>query len=102
MNPSLFNFASMGMYEFQNYYNPSEYNTLRPWEIPLNSSCLSRVSYNPLTGTLNVTFNFDGTTGSYLNVSFGDFYGLVTSPSVGKYFNLYIKNQHEWVAGGIE
>lgn len=88
--------STMHLEEFKTHFNPTEYNPLKPWEIPLDSSCLTKVSYNPLTQSLGVKFT-DGTTGSYLSVDYQDFWGLVTAPSVGRYFNMYIRNLHTWV-----
>lgn len=84
------------MSQFVQHFNIADYNPLQPWRFPVNSSCLSEIEYNPLSETLEVTFQ-DGTQGSYLLVSFNDFYNLVTSPSIGKYFNMYIRNQHTFV-----
>lgn len=60
--------------------------------IPINSSAISGMEYNPATSTLTVHFT-GGTTYSYAGVPPSVAAGLQHAPSAGKYFNSMIRPQ---------
>lgn len=58
--------------------------------IPVVSSNLRAVDYNPLNGTLTIAFR-NGSVYEYYNVPQYIFEGLLSAPSKGKYHHRYIK-----------
>ena len=59
--------------------------------IPVVSSNLRAVDYNPLNGTLTIAFH-NGRIYEYYNVPQDIFEGLISAPSKGKYHYRYIKH----------
>lgn len=88
----------MGFTEFASHYNVENFDPTKPTVIPLNSTAVYKCSYNPASENLTVWMQ-DGSVITYLLVSMSDFWGLVTAPSVGRYFNEYIRNQHTFTYG---
>lgn len=60
--------------------------------IPVNSSDLSAVGYDPNTQQLEILFNSGGVY-LYQGVSAGEYQGLMNAGSKGRYFHAFIK-QH--------
>ena len=58
--------------------------------VPVSSSTLSAVGFDPETQTLAVTFR-NGTEYHYYNVASTIFEGICTASSPGQYFDAYIK-----------
>ncbi|WP_209561072.1 KTSC domain-containing protein [Frigoribacterium sp. PvP032] len=58
--------------------------------VPVVSSHLSAVGYDPTTQTLEVAFKKGGVY-QYLSVPSSVHASLMTAPSVGRYFDVYIK-----------
>ena len=71
----------------------SEYSLTEPMTLPVSSSAISTISYNPITFTLTVDFT-DGTAYEYYNVEPGTFIALAQSSSVGRYFNYNIRDNY--------
>lgn len=59
-------------------------------KIKVDSSAISEVSYDKDTQVLRIQF-IRGAEYDYPNVPEKEFQNLVSAPSVGKYFNQYIK-----------
>ena len=58
---------------------------------PVNSSQISYIGYENDTHELFITFK-NGSTYKYEDVPLFKFTNMKTDPSVGKYFNMYIKD----------
>ena len=58
--------------------------------VPVNSSELANVGYDPTTSTLEVEFR-TGSVYEYRQVPASVHLGLMSAPSHGKYFNQYVK-----------
>jgi KTSC domain len=58
--------------------------------VPVSSSTLDAVGFDPETQTLAVTFR-NGTEYHYYNVTPSIFEGIRTASSPGQYFDLYVK-----------
>ena len=58
---------------------------------PVNSSQISYIGYDEETKELFVTFK-NGSTYKYKDVPLFKFNNMKVDPSVGKYFNMYIKD----------
>lgn len=78
----------MPIIDFENY------DLSKPMTVPLASTCLSQVFYNPLTFTLECYFR-DGSEYSYSGVEPHIFIGLVQSASAGRYFNAVIRDMYD-------
>ncbi|ADK16190.1 KTSC domain-containing protein [Clostridium ljungdahlii] len=63
--------------------------------IPVTSSDLNSVGYDPTSQTLEIQFNSGGVY-QYFGVPSNIYEGLMTAPSHGKYFHAYIKNNYSW------
>jgi hypothetical protein len=63
--------------------------------IPVNSSDLEGVMYDPETGILLVEFK-SGNTYQYNGVQQDVFNELVSASSIGKYFNQFIKGSYSY------
>jgi hypothetical protein len=63
--------------------------------IPVDSSNLSSVGYNPWTGDLVIEFH-GGRVYQYFGVSFAVYLGLMTAESHGKYFHACIRNSFQY------
>ena len=63
--------------------------------IPVSSSNLSAVGYDPSTATLYVSFH-SGSTYAYSNVPESVYRGLMAAPSHGEYLAAYIKNSYPY------
>lgn len=61
--------------------------------IPVSSSNLSAVGYDPATETLTIAFN-DGGLYEYYNVPQRIYEGLMNSPSKGQYFHRFIRDSY--------
>jgi hypothetical protein len=59
----------------------------------LNSSCLSWVDYDRLTGTMHLTFS-SGRGYTLHGVPEHHYYGLLNASSPGWYFNTYLKGRY--------
>lgn len=59
----------------------------------VNSSCISRVEYNPATRTMRITFR---TTGTYTlrGVPERHYNGILNASSAGRYFNTWLKGNY--------
>jgi hypothetical protein len=73
----------------------SEYSLTEPMTIPVSSSAISTLSYNPLIFTLTIDFT-DGTVYEYSGVEPSTFIGLAQSSSVGRYFNYHIRDNYAY------
>lgn len=60
----------------------------------LNSSAISAAQYNPGTKTLTIWFTSGGQGYDYYGVPERVYLGLLSAPSKGQYFNLYIRDQY--------
>jgi KTSC domain len=63
---------------------------LWPWRLPVRSSAISSVGYNPHRSELSLKFR-DGRVYRYPGVARTIFHGLITAPSLGHYFNATIR-----------
>ena len=63
--------------------------------IPVRSSNLKAVDYNPSTHTLTVWFR-SGSVYEYYGVSQNIFEGLLSAQSKGRYHHRYIKNSYQY------
>ena len=61
--------------------------------VPVTSSNLCSVGYDPDSQTLEIEFNHGGVY-QYANVPEGEYEGLLNSDSKGKYFHANIKNSY--------
>jgi len=59
--------------------------------IPVTSSDLSQVGYDPNTQQLEIVFHSGGIY-LYSGVSSSEYQGLISAGSVGRYFHAYIKH----------
>ena len=75
-------------------YILSELNSGRPVVIPVKSSNLTTLSYNPFTKQLTVLFS-RGTIYKYDNVDIDIVVKLLMSESLGKFFNQNIGTENE-------
>ena len=73
----------------------TEYSLTEPMTIPVSSSAISTISYNPVTFTLDIEFT-DGTEYEYYNVEPGVFIALAQSSSVGRYFNYNVRDSYAY------
>lgn len=62
--------------------------------IPVNSSNISAIGYDPELRTLTVRFK-SGDAHCYEDVSHDHYHALMNADSVGKYFHLHIRNAHK-------
>ena len=62
---------------------------------PVSSSNVDSVGYDESTQTLQIKF-LNGTVYQYLNVPQMLFDSLFQAPSMGSYFNRYIRNQYPY------
>ena len=76
-------------------YILSELNSGRPVVIPVKSSNLTTLSYNPFTKQLTVLFS-RGTIYKYDNVDIDIVVKLLMSDSLGKFFNQNIINKYNF------
>lgn len=63
--------------------------------MPVTSSSVAAVGYDATTMTLEVEF-VDGSVYQYFDVPEGEYRGLVTADSVGRYLNQNIKNGYRY------
>jgi hypothetical protein len=63
---------------------------------PVNSSNIAAIGYDSESGVLEVEFT-NGTVYSYSGVPMGEYDGLLSADSKGKYFNANIKNRYSFV-----
>ena len=89
-NPPKFNSNIMNL-----EYILSELNSGRPIVIPVKSSNLTTLSYNPFTKQLTVLFS-RGTIYKYDNVDIDIVVKLLMSESLGKFFNQNIVNKYNF------
>ena len=61
--------------------------------ISLNSSCIERVGYNPLTRQMEVEFT-NSRTYTLTGVPEYHFYGIVNATSAGRYWNENLKGRY--------
>ena len=61
--------------------------------IPVSSSNVESIGYDPATETLRVRFN-SGSTYEYKNVPVAEFEALRLAPSIGSYLNRNIKTSY--------
>jgi hypothetical protein len=61
-----------------------------PAMVPVHSTNLAAVGYDPTAATLFVQFN-NGTVYRYLRVPVAVYEGLMTASSHGKFFNRYVR-----------
>lgn len=61
----------------------------------VNSSAISKVSYNYITGILTLTFTSSDQKYNYGPVPAGEVVRMLKAPSVGKYYNKFIRNKYE-------
>ncbi|MBV4447485.1 KTSC domain-containing protein [Clostridium tyrobutyricum] len=61
--------------------------------IPVTSSDLSSVGYDPISQTLEIQFNSGGIY-QYSGVPSNVYEGLMSASSHGKYFHAYIRNDY--------
>lgn len=59
----------------------------------VNSSAISDVGYDRLTGELSIRFN-DGTFYQYKNVPLYEYTGFIAAASMGRYFNQFIRDRY--------
>ena len=59
----------------------------------INSSAISDVSYDRLSGELSVKFK-DGSFYQYISVPLYEYTGFIASVSMGRYFNQFIRNRY--------
>jgi hypothetical protein len=60
------------------------------WEI-VDSTCLDKIGYDPVTNTLGCDFCFRGVY-AYLNVTYDIFIAFLNAASHGHYFNDNVRN----------
>jgi hypothetical protein len=60
----------------------------------LNSTAIARIEYNPTTHTLKIWFRESGGPYDYYGVPQSVYEGLIRAPSVGAYFNAYIRDHY--------
>lgn len=60
----------------------------------LNSTCISRVSYDAFSGSLAVTFRQSGRTNTHHRVPADVFSGLLGASSHGAYYNRNIRGKY--------
>ena len=65
-----------------------------PLTMPLSSSAISSIYYDPITWTLTITFT-DGTDYDYDGVPLSVVIGLVEAPSAGYFFNKMIRGIYD-------
>jgi hypothetical protein len=65
---------------------------------PVDSSCVASCGYDPESDDLEIEFT-DGTVYTYYNVSGHQFSRMLRSPSVGWYFNRYIRGNYAYSGG---
>jgi len=61
--------------------------------IPVSSSCIAAVGYDPFTQTLTLEFH-SGRTNDYHNVPYSVYMELMNAPSIGAYYNRWIKGRY--------
>lgn len=72
-----------------------DYSLTKPMTVPVSSSAISLVSYNPITLTMEISFT-DGTQYEYYDVEPFVFTALIQSSSVGRYFNYNVRNNYSY------
>lgn len=60
----------------------------------VDSTCVSSISYEPMSKTLTVTFKQSGRTYNYHGVPLDVYKGFIAAFSKGKYFNYLIKRNY--------
>ena len=63
--------------------------------VPVRSSDLRAVGYEPFTGTLTIAFHSGGVY-EYYGVSYAEYVGLMRASSHGRYFHAHIKGQYDY------
>jgi lysyl-tRNA synthetase class 2 len=66
-----------------------------PQWVPVSSSHLSEIMYDPEARTLGIRFQ-NGAEYTFENVEPDIARGLVSAPSPGRYFNRYIKGRYDY------
>ena len=61
----------------------------------VNSSAISKVSYNYITGILTLTFTSSDQKYNYGPVPAGEVIHMLKAPSIGKHYNKFIRNKYE-------
>jgi hypothetical protein len=62
--------------------------------VPVQSSAIAAVGYNPFTGTLAVLFHTSPTIYTHPGVPFAVYLGLLHADSMGAYYNRVIRGRY--------
>ena len=61
----------------------------------VDSSAISAVGYDPVSGRLRIQFTHNGAYCDFCRVPEHIYYGLMSAPSIGAYYNNHIRDHYQ-------